>query len=442
MTTGKSARPAIPSDPKRFTDAWIKRLPLPAQDRWRFPDPKLPGLCVTVTAGGSKTFALRYRTKHEQRERYFHIGACASWTLKAARTETKRLLQDINRGADPTGELKAQRELPIVNEMLDAYLASDEFAAKAATTKGVDRGRIERHLRPTLGKRRIDALELSDIEKAAADIRDGKTALIEKTKPRGVAVVRGGAGTANEAIKLLRAIFSWAIRKKLTKHHPARDYKIAPAGTREMILDSADDYGRLFSTLDIMEREHRIRPAAADSIRLIALTGARRGEITGLRWKHVELDRGRIVLKEHKTARSTGKPRTISLPTMAQAIIARQPKGGPDDFVFESAAHDAALTLSKIWRTVRKEAKLPPTIGLHGLRHSTASHLAMAGASAPEIMTVLGHRQLSTVTRYIRFAEDAHAALAERAAATALAGMANIVTGKPEAEIVPIKGHR
>jgi site-specific recombinase XerD len=53
---------------------------------------------------------------------------------------------------------------------------------------------------------------------------------------------------------------------------------------------------------------------------------------------------------------------------------------------------------------VREEAKLPPTLGLHGLRHSIASHLAMSGAQAPEIMTVMGHRQLSTVQRYIHFA--------------------------------------
>jgi integrase len=418
------------------SQAGIKGLRAPAKGNKRYPVHKSPGLYVTVSAGGAKSFVLRYRVKAGA-QKLFTIGSSEDWTLPSAKAEAKRLRREIDGGADPLGALKSERALPTVGKILDAYLESAAFAAKAVTTKAVDRGRIERHLRPTLGRRRADTLELSDIEKAAADIRDGKTAAIEKTKPRGIARVRGGAGTANEAIKLLRAIFSWAVTKKLTAHHPAAHYKVAPAGVRETILDGADDYRRLFETLDKMERERRIRTAAADSIRLIALTGARRGEVVGLRWKHVNLEQGRIVLPpaEHKTGRATGKPRIISLPTVAQAIIARQPKGGPDGFVFESAAQGAALTLSKIWRKVRQEAELPPDIGLHGLRHSTASHLAMDGASAPEIMAVLGHRQLSTVVRYIKFAEDARNKLAERAAATALAGMAN---STPKADIVPI----
>ena len=164
----------------------------------------------------------------------------------------------------------------------------------------------------------------------------------------------------------------------------------------------------------------------ADAIRLIALTGCRRGEAAGLRWRHVDLKHGRIVLppQSHKTGRKTGKPREIILPAEAQKIIARQPEGSPDDFVFAPARGDGAIALSKAWRKVRKEADLPPTLGLHGLRHSIASHLAMSGAQAPEIMTAMGHRQLSTVQRYIHFAQNAREVLAERAASVALAGMA------------------
>jgi site-specific recombinase XerD len=64
------------------------------------------------------------------------------------------------------------------------------------------------------------------------------------------------------------------------------------------------------------------------------------------------------------------------------------------------------------------------SLGLHGLRHSIASHLAMGGAQAAQIMAAMGHRQLSTVQRYIHFAEDKRHSLAEQAALVALAGMA------------------
>lgn len=50
----------------------------------------------------------------------------------------------------------------------------------------------------------------------------------------------------------------------------------------------------------------------------------------------------------------------------------------------------------------------------------------MSGAQAPEIMTAMGHRQLSTVQRYIHFAESSRQALAERAASVALEAMASV----------------
>ena len=114
------------------------------------------------------------------------------------------------------------------------------------------------------------------------------------------------------------------------------------------------------------------------------------------------------------------------MPAEAQKIIARQTEGGPDDFVFSPARGDGAIALSKAWQKVRKEADLPETLGLHGLRHSIASHLAMGGAQAAEIMTAMGHRQLSTMQRYIHFAESTKQALAERAALVALEGLAAI----------------
>ena len=131
--------------------------------------------------------------------------------------------------------------------------------------------------------------------------------------------------------------------------------------------------------------------------------------------------------REHKAGRRTGKPRIIALGTAAQAVIARQPEGSPDDFVFAPARGEGgAISLSRVWTKVRAEAGLPAKLSLHGLRHSTASHLAMAGAEASEIMAAMGHSQLSTVTRYIHFAKDARAALAQKAERVAVAGMAAI----------------
>jgi integrase len=185
------------------------------------------------------------------------------------------------------------------------------------------------------------------------------------------------------SIDLLRAIFNWAG----VKPNPCEGIKTGGSGIRETILEDAASYGRLFATLERMEVERRIRSPVADAIRVIAFTGCWRGEAAGLRWRDVDLKQGRIVLppQSHKTGRKTGKPRVITLPAAAQAIIARQPEGSPDQFVFAPARGDGAIDLSKAWRKVRAEAELPANLGLHGLRHSVASHLAMGGAQAPQI---------------------------------------------------------
>ena len=245
------------------------------------------------------------------------------------------------------------------------------------------------------------------------------------------------------AIVILSVIYNWAIKDaRLVKENPCADISLGSTGTRDAILEDATDYEKLFRTLQTMEDQLRIRRPAADAIRLITLTGCRRGEAAGLRWRHVERTRLVFPPREHKAGRRTGKARIIALPAAAQAIIARQPEGGPNDFVFTPARGEGgAIELTHVWDKVRTEAKLPPKVTLHGLRHSTASHMAMAGAEAAQIMAALGHRQLSTVQRYIHFAKDARAALAETAAATALAGLAASETKKP-AKVVRMKGGR
>src|SRR5690606_4169420 len=97
---------------------------------------------------------------------------------------------------------------------------------------------------------------------------------------------------------------------------------------------------------------------------------------------------------------------------------------------------EGPVVLSKVWTKVREEAKLPDGIGLHGLRHSLASHMAMQGAQASEIMTALGHRSITTSAKYVHWAQDARQAVSEKAAAVALAGMA----GTDDADVVPMQG--
>lgn len=405
-------------------------------------DSEVKGFGLLVLPSGVKSYVYNYRTP-EGRARRYTIGKHGDYTAEKARDKAEDLREAVRHGRDPLGEKAAAREALTVNDLLDSYLASEKFKDKADSTRAIDEGRIRRHLRPLLGRAHIEKLRTEDIRKALVAIRDGKTAKKIKTKPRGVARVRGGATTARDTIALLRAIFNWGIAEGIIKSNPAKGIKLVERGSRDTILENAHDYARLFSTLQTMEAEKHIKSAAADAIRVIALTGARRGEIAGLRWGHVHLDRGEIIVPPsgHKTGKRTGKPRIIALPAAAQEIISRQPVGEPDDLVFGFAkGRNGAVALGKVWNSVRAKAELPDGLGLHGLRHSLASHLAMGGAGAAEIMAAMGHTQLSTAQRYVHWARDARHAVAERAAAVVIAGMAAASGGS--GEVVELKKGR
>lgn len=405
---------------QRLTDSLIKDLAPPTDRQQRiFQDDLVRGFGVRVTKGGAKSFVLSYITR-AGRERRFTIGSCGHWEVAAARREAKRLRQMIDSGGDPLQQVVEAREAISVNQMLDEYIASTRFKAKAALTQRIDTGRIDRHLRPLLGRIVVDQLTAADVERAHNAIVEGRTRADEKTGPRGRAIVRGGAGTARKAIKLLSAAFSWAVATGRAKDNPCRHIETAPDGIRDVVL-SPDHYERMWRALAALEEIGALRSPAADCIRLIALTGCRRGEAARLRWRDVRLDQGVLVLAEHKTARSTGRPRIIGLPDTARRVIERQPRGEPDDYVFvSSAGPQAPIALGKPWAAVRRLARLPGDAGLHCLRHSIATAYAEAGATAPAIMTLMGHAQLSTAQRYVHIAEGAHAQIARDAAALVL----------------------
>lgn len=394
-------------------------------------DPLGFGLCIFPS--GEKSYVFQYRTP-QGRTRRMTLGKVTSMALDDARTKAWEYASQAKAGGNPAEQKLAERAEITVSELLDSYLESEAFKEKARSTRETDRGRIENHLKPLLGRKFARQLTVEQVKAARRQIVNGKTAKNEKSGWRARSTVTGGEGVARQAIRLLSAVYSWARSDSGLDiaHNPAKGLATGGDGQRKIVMRSADDYRRMFEALDEMEREEAIRPASADMIRLIALTGARRDEIAGLEWREVDLVAGVITIppERHKSGRRTQRPRIIGLPNLAREIIARQPAGKAADLVFPPVAVDAKgrcyvksrkgapgrVDVAHPWQKVRARAQLPDGIGLHGLRHSLATSMAMNGAQAAQIATALGHSRIETSQRYIHWARDARAELAESAA--------------------------
>jgi integrase len=392
---------------KRLVDALIANSMI-----W---DDELPGFGARCRGNGAAYYFLKYRAG--ARQRWHTIGRHgAPWTAEEARKEAFRLLGEIVRGNDPSATRAGHRQAATVAELCDLYLAEGVTTKKASTVRN-DRSRIERHIKPLLGHRKVRDVTRPDVERFQRDVAAGCTAADRKIGYRGRSIVTGGTGAARLSMILLSAIFSFAARHALRADNPCSGVRRYKPGKCERFLSSAEQV-RLGKALTAAELAG-INPNAVGVIRTLALTGARVGEIVSLKWPEVDLDRGYLRLADSKTG-----AKVIPLGAAAMQVIAAQERRPGTDFVFPGAHGGPLGSVGKVWRQVRAAAGLPE-VRLHDLRHSFASNIVNAGGSLPIIGALLGHRSTQTTARYAHLADDPLRVVADRAAgsiATALAG--------------------
>ena len=143
-------------------------------------------------------------------------------------------------------------------------------------------------------------------------------------------------------------------------------------------------------------------------------TGMRRGEIKFLTWDQVDLAKGVIILTNTKNK----EPRRVPVRNLALALLKEHAKVRRIDtnFVFPGDRTDRTgqpFSLDTFWYRALRKTSLQ-NFRFHDLRHSTASYLAMNGASLLEIAEVLGHKTLHMVKRYSHLAESHTAGVVER----------------------------
>ena len=389
-------------------------------------DTELRGFGVKCTSKGRRVYLLQYR-QHGRLRRYTIGKHSDPWTPTQARQEAARLLGLIAEGEDPA-EIKQDAKKGItVAELCKLYL-DEGCTTKKPSTVATDRGRIERHIIPLLGRMRVDKVKRADVQRFMNDVATGKTMADVKTGKFGRARVSGGKGTATRTVGLLGGIMSFAVERGYIEHSPVLGVKRFPDKKNERFLSEAE-LARLGRVLAEAEQEGT-NPCAIAAVRLLLLTGCRRGEILGLRWTEVDFNRACLRLDDSKTGQ-----KVVPLGAPALEVLDSIPRVQGSPFVLPASKGSGHFVgLPKIWQRIRERADLPG-VRLHDARHSFASVGASGGMSLPIVGKLLGHASPGTTARYAHLSDDP-----VRAAADQISGdIAAAMGGKKGGEVIPIK---
>ncbi len=410
----------------RLTRTRIEALPVPASGQETHWDSELRGFGVRVLPSGLKTFVLQYRNA-DGRSRRLTLARYGVLTVEQARVEAKKRLGDVARGDDPIETRDAARAAPTVADICDWYLEEAEsgrllgrrhLPIKMSTLR-MDRSRIERHIKPLIGARKVKSLGPTEIAAFQADVAQGKS-----SRSRGVGRGRdtiGGVGAGSRSISTLHAVFEHALRLGKIDNNPARGVRRLASGQRTRRLSVAElaALGEAMRTA-ADQGEH---PVGLAAVRLILLTGFRRNEAQALQRGWVDFDADCVMFPDTK---SGAQVRVVGAVAMELIEAQAEQPGNPYVFPSDWTGTWYKQLVDRLCKAAQIEGVTP-----HVFRHTFASIAGALGYSELTIAGLLGHGKRGVTQGYIHIDD-----LLRSAADAVAAKIAAVLDGK-ERRIAP-----
>ena len=210
--------------------------------------------------------------------------------------------------------------------------------------------------------------------------------------------------TINRFRAAVSGVFAFACKELDLPENPVRYAPSLPENNGRTRFLSEAERTRLFKAC---------RASHWDKLYLIVLlaitTGARKGELTKLRWNDIDFDRRTAYVSTTKNGQPKVLPLTDSVIKELQLFDTKD-----SSLIFASRIkEDVAYCFTKPWKKALEDAEIED-FRFHDLRHSCASYLAQSGASLLEIADVLGHKDISVTKRYAHLCIEHRASLINR----------------------------
>jgi integrase len=338
-----------------------------------------------MTDDGKISYRVRIRIKGSPQE---------SATF-ARLTDAKKWVQSIESAIRENRHFKvSEAKRHTLSELIDRYCVNVLPNKKSAKTQ---------FQQLNWWKTKIGSRPLSDITPSLiAEYRDelGREITIRGKPPSPATVVRYMAALSH-AFTIAVKEWGWMEDSPMRKVTKPRE----PRGRVRFLSD--EERVRLLESC-----KESSSPYLYPVVVLALSTGMRSGEIMGLTWDNVDLNRGRAILHETKN----GERRAVALTGHALELLKELGKVRRIDsnllFPAKETKTTKPIDLRKPWETAVQKTELHD-FHFHDLRHSAASYLAMNGASLAEIAEVLGHKTLQMVKRYAHLSEGHTARVVE-----------------------------
>lgn len=286
------------------------------------------------------------------------------------------------------GPPKPRKEVPTLQEFvsrfLDGYARANRQKPSGIAAKETA---LRVHLVPALGERPLDAITPEDVQHL-------KVVMAAKS-PK----------TVNNVLTVLNTLLRVAVEWKTIERMPCA-VKLLRTAQPVAAFHDFDQYERLIVAANAVGVEAQL------AVLLGGDAGLRCGEIMALAWTDIDLSKRQIRVqrsewKGHVTLPKGGRTRIVPMTVrLAAALSAHRHLQGPRVLCRE----DGKPVTQRIVRDlVQKSARraLLRNDGVHVLRHTFCSHLAMKGAPARAIQELAGHKDLSTTQRYMHLSPAA-----------------------------------
>lgn len=276
--------------------------------------------------------------------------------------------------------------VPTLSEFAPRFLEGHARANRLKPTTQRDHETILRvHLVPALGPKRLDAITTGDVQRLKATL------------------AARSAKTTNNVLVVLSVLLKAAVGWGVVERVPCA-IKLLRVTKTSMTFHDVEAFERLVETA--RRDEHTLLV-----VLLGGEAGLRLGEMLALEWRDIDLPKRQLCVarsewRGHVTPPKGGRIRYVPMTTrLTLALRAARHLRGP-----RVLSTDAGLSLSQKaievkMRQAARRANVRP--GVHILRHTFCSHLAMRGAPARAIQELAGHQDLSTTQRYMHLSPAA-----------------------------------